>query len=88
VRGVGANGRPGGALDTLAPVRQQRGRPARPARKGQVMREDARQRATEFVKELYAAGEIDAGLLDTGVAGVLAAKSEDELALPHRDIDR
>ena len=52
------------------------------------MREDDRQRATEFVKELYAAGEIDAGLLDTGVAGVLAAKSEDELALPHRDIDR
>ena len=44
------------------------------------MREDARQRATEFVKELYAAGEIDADQLDTGVAGVLAAKSETELA--------
>jgi hypothetical protein len=40
------------------------------------MREDARQRATEFVKELYAAGEIDADRLDTGVAGVLAARSE------------
>jgi hypothetical protein len=44
------------------------------------MREDARQRATEFVKELYAAGEIDTDRLDTGVAGVLAAKSEAELA--------
>ena len=44
------------------------------------MREDARQRATEFVKELYAAGEIDADRLETGVAGVLAARSEAELA--------
>jgi hypothetical protein len=44
------------------------------------LREDARQRATEFVKELYAAGEIDADRLETGVAGVLAARSEAELA--------
>ena len=44
------------------------------------MREDARQRATEFIKELYAAGEIDADGLDTGVAGVLAARSEAEVA--------
>jgi hypothetical protein len=44
------------------------------------MREDDRQRATEFVKELYVAGEIDADRLDTGVAGVLAARSEAELA--------
>jgi hypothetical protein len=44
------------------------------------MREDARQRATEFVKELYAAGEIDADRLDTGVAGVLAARTEAEVA--------
>jgi hypothetical protein len=44
------------------------------------MREDARQRATEFVKELYAAGEIDADQLDAGVAGVLAARSEAEVA--------
>ena len=44
------------------------------------MREDAQQRATEFVKELYAAGEIDADRLDTGVAGVLAARSEAEVA--------
>ena len=44
------------------------------------MREDARQRATEFVKELYAAGEIDADRLDAGVAGVLSARSEAELA--------
>ena len=43
------------------------------------MREDARQRATEFVKELYAAGEIDTDRLGTGVAGVLAARSEAEL---------
>ncbi len=44
------------------------------------MREDARQRATEFVKELFATGEIDADRFDTGVAGVLAATSEAELA--------
>jgi len=44
------------------------------------MRKDAKQRATEFVKELYAAGEIDAERLDTGVAGVLAARSEAEVA--------
>jgi hypothetical protein len=44
------------------------------------MREDARQRATEFVKELYATGEIDADRFGTGVAGVLAARSEAELA--------
>jgi hypothetical protein len=44
------------------------------------MREDAQQRATEFVKELYAAGEIDADRFSTGVAGVLAARSEAELA--------
>ena len=44
------------------------------------MREDDRQRATEFVKELYAAGEIDADRFGTGVAGVLAARSEAELA--------
>jgi hypothetical protein len=41
---------------------------------------DAQQRATEFVKELYAAGKIDADRLDTGVAGVLAARSEAEVA--------
>lgn len=44
------------------------------------MREDARQRATEFVKELYAAGAIDTDRLDASVAGVLAARSETELA--------
>jgi hypothetical protein len=44
------------------------------------MREDVRQRATEFVKELYATGQIDADQLDTGVAGALAARSEAELA--------
>jgi hypothetical protein len=44
------------------------------------VREDARQRATEFVKELYAAGAIDANRLDTSVDEVLAARSEVELA--------
>jgi DUF1707 SHOCT-like domain len=44
------------------------------------MREDDRRRATEFVKELYVAGEIDADGLDTGISGVLAARSEAELA--------
>ena len=45
------------------------------------MREDdAQRRATEFVKELYAAGDIDAAQLDAGVAGVLAARTEAELA--------
>jgi Domain of unknown function (DUF1707) len=44
------------------------------------MREDVRQRAAEFVKELYAAGEIDMDRFATGVDGVLAARSEAELA--------
>ena len=44
------------------------------------MRDDAQQRATEFVKELYAAGDIDAARLDAGVAGVLAARTDAELA--------
>jgi hypothetical protein len=44
------------------------------------MREDARQRATDFVKELYATGEIDADRFGTGLSGVLAAGSEAELA--------
>ena len=42
--------------------------------------DDAQDRATEFLKELYAAGSIDAGQLETGVAGVLAARTEAELA--------
>jgi hypothetical protein len=44
------------------------------------MREDARRRAAEFVKELYAIGAIDAGRLDASVDEVLAARSEIELA--------
>jgi hypothetical protein len=43
------------------------------------MRDDAQQQATEFVKELYAAGDIDAGQLDTSVTGLLAATTEAEL---------
>jgi hypothetical protein len=50
------------------------------------MHEDDRQRATEFVKELYAAGEIDADRLGAGVAGVLAAGSEAELAAVVRSL--
>jgi len=45
-----------------------------------VMSEDAQHRATEFLKELYAAGQIDEGRFDTGVAGVLAARTDAELA--------
>lgn len=44
------------------------------------MHEDAQQRATEFLKELYAAGDIDASRFDTGITGLLAAKTEAELA--------
>jgi hypothetical protein len=44
------------------------------------MRDDARQRATEFLKELYAAGDIDAGRFETSVAGLLQAGTEAELA--------
>jgi len=44
------------------------------------MREDAQHRATEFVKELYAAGDLDASGLDASVAGILAARTESELA--------
>ncbi len=44
------------------------------------MREDDRQRATEFAKELYAAGAIDTDRLDASVAQLLAARSEIELA--------
>jgi hypothetical protein len=44
------------------------------------MREDAQQRATEFVKDLCAVGDIDADRLDAGVAQVLAARNEAELA--------
>jgi hypothetical protein len=44
------------------------------------MQEDARTRATEFLKDLYAAGDIDADRFDAGVAGLLAATSEAEVA--------
>lgn len=44
------------------------------------MREEARHGATELLKQLYAAGEIDADRLDAGVAGLVAATTEGELA--------
>jgi hypothetical protein len=44
------------------------------------MREDAQRQATQFLKELYAVGDIDAGRFDTGITGILAAKTEAELA--------
>jgi hypothetical protein len=43
------------------------------------MREDdAQHRAAEFIKELYAAGDIDASRLDSSLTGLLAAKTEAE----------
>jgi hypothetical protein len=48
--------------------------------------DDAQQRAMEFLKELYAAGRIDAGQLDSGVAGVLAARTEAEFDGPVIDL--
>ena len=44
------------------------------------MSEDAQHRATEFLKELYAAGHIDEGLFDTGVAELLTARTDTEVA--------
>ena len=51
-----------------------------PGAEGRVVREDARYRAMEFLKERYAVGEVDAGRFDTGVADLLAAQTEAELA--------
>jgi hypothetical protein len=42
--------------------------------------EDAQHRATEFLKGLYAAGRIDEDRLDSGVAELLAATSDAEVA--------
>jgi len=44
------------------------------------MSEDAQHRATEFLKGLYAAGRIDEDRFDSGVAGLLAATSDAEVA--------
>ena len=44
------------------------------------MSEDAQHRATEFLKELYAAGHIDEDRFDTGVAELLTATSDAEVA--------
>jgi hypothetical protein len=44
------------------------------------MREDAQQQATEFLKGLYAAGDIDESGFDAGITGLLAARTEAELA--------
>jgi len=44
------------------------------------MREDAQQQATEFLKDLYAAGDIDESGFDAGMTGLLAARTEAELA--------
>lgn len=44
------------------------------------MRADDQERATEFLQELYAAGDIDAARFDVGLAGLLAAQSDAELA--------
>jgi hypothetical protein len=42
--------------------------------------EDAQQRATEFLKGLYAAGDIDESGFDTGISELLAARTEAEVA--------
>jgi hypothetical protein len=44
------------------------------------MNEDAQRRATEFLKELYADGSIDGDRLDAGVADLLAARTDAQLA--------
>ena len=44
------------------------------------MREDAQQQATEFLKQLYAAGDIDESGFDAGITRLLAARTEAELA--------
>ena len=50
--------------------------------------EDAQHRATEFLKELYAAGRIDEGRFDTGVAELLAARRDAEVAEVVRALPR
>lgn len=50
------------------------------------MRDDDRHRATEFLKELYASGAIDADRFDEGVAAVLAAGSDSEVAVVMREL--
>jgi hypothetical protein len=44
------------------------------------MRADDQERATEFLQELYAAGHIDAERFDAGLAGLLTARNDAELA--------
>lgn len=44
------------------------------------MSDDDQQRAAEFVKELYAAGDIDAARLDESVSELLAARTQAEVA--------
>jgi hypothetical protein len=44
------------------------------------MHEDAQHRAAEVLKELYAAGHIDTAQLDSGITGLLGARTDDELA--------
>lgn len=44
------------------------------------MHEDDAQRATEFLKDLYAAGHIDAAQLESGIGGLLSARTDDQLA--------
>lgn len=50
------------------------------------MREDDRRRATELLTDLYAAGQIDADRLDTGLSDLLAADSEADVALVLREL--
>jgi hypothetical protein len=43
------------------------------------MRADDKHRATEFAKQLYAAGDIDDARFEAGIAKVLAASTDTEL---------
>lgn len=51
-----------------------------------AMREDDRHRATEFLKEVYAAGHIDADRFDAHLSGLLSADSDADVALVIRDL--
>jgi hypothetical protein len=48
--------------------------------RGRSREDDAQQRAAEFLKQLYAAGDIDAERFDSGLTGLLAARTEAEVA--------
>jgi hypothetical protein len=46
----------------------------------EYMRDDARQQAVEFLRELFATGDIDASQFDAGLSLLFAARTEAEIA--------